>query len=226
MKTSSSVSSPSPSLSSPLPSTSSLPLASTSTPLSSTTIFQQPSVSSLAFDNAMIILLDNNNDQTVIENALNIINKIIMNIISNPHSDKYRKISKTNKAFSEKIQNVKGGEEIMLALGFQIVSNDYILHPTSDAWNNLIASKTKLDKFLMKLQQSSSSSSSSSSPESPKKVSSSTELKSNSNNDDNDTNNESALLALQQMLSILALQQNDNNNNNNNNNNEKDNEKA
>jgi len=222
MKTSSSVSSPSPSLSSPLPS-SSLPLASTSTPLSSTTIFQQPSVSSLAFDNAMIILLDNNNDQTVIENALNIINKIIMNIISNPHSDKYRKISKTNKAFSEKIQNVKGGEEIMLALGFQIVSNDYILHPTSDAWNNLIASKTKLDKFLMKLQQSSSSSS----PESPKKVSSSTELKSNSNNDDNDTNNESALLALQQMLSILALQQNDdNNNNNNNNNNEKDNEKA
>jgi hypothetical protein len=223
MKTSSSVSSPSPSLSSTLPSTSSLPLASTSTPLSSTTIFQQPSVSSLAFDNAMIILLDNNNDQTVIENALNIINKIIMNIISNPHSDKYRKISKTNKAFSEKIQNVKGGEEIMLALGFQIVSNDYILHPTSDAWNNLIASKTKLDKFLMKLQQSSSSSS----PESPKKVSSSTELKSNSNNDDNDTNNESALLALQQMLSILALQQNDNNNNNNNNNNnEKDNEKA
>ena len=169
----------------------------------SITIFHPQSLSPPppALDNAVITLLDSNSEKTVILNSLNTINKIKINEfkVSNPHAEKYRRIPKTNKAFSDKIQNIKGGEEIMLALGLQVVSSDYTLSPTSDAWSNLIASKTKLDKFLVKLQQSSSSS------ETPQKVSAS-ELSSDSS-DNSGPNSESTLVALQQVLSTLALQQ-------------------
>jgi len=147
-----------------------------------------------------------------------------MNIISNPHNDKYRKISKTNKTFSQKVQAVRGGEELMRSLSFQTVGDDYILQPSAAAWDNLIASKTKLDRFAQKLQQQSSSSSSSST--SPTKIDGTQDpQKISSTNDNNDDNNDKTLVALQQMLSLLALQQNSTTDGVTKDNNEKDNEK-
>ena len=141
-----------------------------------------------------------------------------MNIISNPHNDKYRKISKTNKTFSQKVQAVTGGEELMRSLNFQTVGDDYILQPSMQAWDNLIASKTKLDKFALKLQQQSSSSSTS-----PTKVEAKQDPEKLSSTNDND--NDKTLVALQQMLSLLALQQNTITDGVTKDNNEKDNEK-
>ena len=89
----------------------------------------------------------------------------------------------------------------MRSLSFQTVGDDYILQPSMQAWDNLIASKTKLDKFAIKLQQQSSSSST------------------------NDNDNDKTLVALQQMLSLLALQQNTTTDGVPKCNNEKDNEK-
>ena len=136
----------------------------------------------------------------------------------NPHNDKYRKISKTNKAFSQKVQAVRGGEELMRSLSFQTVGDDYILQPSMQAWDNLIASKTKLDKFAIKLQQQSSSSSTT-----PTKVNATQDPQKLSSTNDND--NDKTLVALQQMLSLLALQQNTTTDGVPKCNNEKDNEK-
>lgn len=206
-------------------STTPTPLTTTSIPSTPTTpilpssVFTPPaSVFNPAFDEAMFLLLDSNTDTSVIENVINIINKIIMNIISNPHNDKYRKISKTNKTFSQKVQAVRGGEELMRSLSFQTVGDDYILQPSMQAWDNLIASKTKLDKFALKLQQQSSSSSTS-----PTKVEAKQDPEKLSSTNDND--NDKTLVALQQMLSLLALQQNTTTDGVTKDNNEKDNEK-
>ena len=204
---SSTPSSSTPTSSSSTTTSSSLP----TTPLSSTplpsSIFNPPPINNQQFDNAMYILLENNNDKNIIENTVNLINKIIINIINNPHNEKYRKISKSNKTFTDKIYTVTGGIDIMTALNFQPIGDDYVMTPSADAWNNLIASKTKLDRFVQKLQLSSSSSStsSSSSSSSSSKVAASTQESQKVSS--TDTNNDTTLLALQQMLSILALQQ-------------------
>lgn len=45
--------------------------------------------------------------------------RYIENIIQNPDMEKYRKIKKSNKVFSEKVVSVEGSEEFLSAVGFK-----------------------------------------------------------------------------------------------------------
>jgi hypothetical protein len=108
------------------------------------------SAASRQFDQAMYMLLGNSED--VVKNAITILGKIVGNIIANPMEEKYRKLPRTNKAFSSKVGNVNGGNQCMTALGFQLRGDDWILEPNPVAWDNLVACQGKIQKFLVKLE--------------------------------------------------------------------------
>ncbi len=115
---------------------------------------QQLSVNSFIntqkFDDAMRILL--NNSETVVEEAVQLLLKIVSNITKNPSEDKYRKLSNTNATFSKKVGTVNGGTQCMEGIGFILQGSDWILYPSADAWELLVKCKSKLEKFLNKIQ--------------------------------------------------------------------------
>lgn len=111
-------------------------------------------VNTRVFDEAMFILLQNSEDAVLA--AVQLLNTISSNILKNPMDEKYRKLNRTKKAFSSKIGSVSGGDRVMVALGFQLVADDWILFPTAEAWENLLACQTKLDRFAVKLSIASS----------------------------------------------------------------------
>ena len=102
------------------------------------------------FDNAMFELLQNS-DESVVQAAVSVLLKVISNIISQPSIEKYRKLSRTNAAFTKKVGNVGGGSQCMIALGFQLVGDDWVLVPSAEAWENITLCKAKLEKFSLKL---------------------------------------------------------------------------
>jgi hypothetical protein len=98
----------------------------------------------------MFQLLENP-DENIILNAVTLLLKIISNILSNPNEEKYRKISKVNAAFSKRLGALTGGSSCMEALGFILQGDDWVLVPSGEAWENLLACKKKLEKFSEKL---------------------------------------------------------------------------
>jgi len=102
---------------------------------------------------AMFALLESSED--IVKNALGLLAKIIANIVSNPMEEKFRRIGRNNAAFSKKLGAVPGGTSCMEALGFRLVQDDWILDANAEAWDNLVACQTKLNRFNDNLQQSS-----------------------------------------------------------------------
>ncbi|XP_067086355.1 UBX domain-containing protein 6 [Osmerus mordax] len=62
-----------------------------------------------------------NKDREKVKVAVDVISKYIENICKNPTEEKYRKIKLSNKVFQEKVRNVDGSLEYLLALGFESV---------------------------------------------------------------------------------------------------------
>jgi hypothetical protein len=67
--------------------------------------------------------------------------------------EKYRRLSRTNAAFSKKVGSLKGGSNCMMALGFSLEGDEWVLTPSAQAWENLMACKGKLERFAHKLNQ-------------------------------------------------------------------------
>ncbi|XP_078482173.1 UBX domain-containing protein 6-like [Ciona intestinalis] len=69
-----------------------------------------------------------NTSQDKVQAAIDIIIRYIDNIIAHPGEEKYQKIRKNNKVFTEKVASVEGAEEFLEAAGFQrrIGENDEI----------------------------------------------------------------------------------------------------
>ncbi|OWF35304.1 UBX domain-containing protein 6 [Mizuhopecten yessoensis] len=63
-----------------------------------------------------------NKDKEKVGICIETLVKILGNIIANPGEEKYRKIRLTTKAFTEKIDPLKGSNEFLQAAGFHIVS--------------------------------------------------------------------------------------------------------
>lgn len=61
-----------------------------------------------------------------LDDLYNILQQIILNIISHPEEIKYQEIKLTNKIIKERILNRNGGIEFMQAIGFQIIQKDNI----------------------------------------------------------------------------------------------------
>ncbi|XP_039269828.2 UBX domain-containing protein 6-like [Styela clava] len=79
-----------------------------------------------AIDASCSMIRTLNKDKSKIEIAVKTISKYIDNIIANPDEEKYRKIRKENKAFSERVAPLDGTEEFLNAVGFKLtmVSSD------------------------------------------------------------------------------------------------------
>uniref|UniRef100_H2XTR2 UBX domain-containing protein 6-like n=1 Tax=Ciona intestinalis TaxID=7719 RepID=H2XTR2_CIOIN len=60
-----------------------------------------------------------NTSQDKVQAAVDIIIRYIDNIIAHPGEEKYQKIRKNNKVFTEKVASVEGAEEFLEAAGFQ-----------------------------------------------------------------------------------------------------------
>lgn len=107
--------------------------------------------STVQFDNAMFELL-RCPDESAVEAAVTLLLKIVSNIISHPLDDKYRRLNRSNLAFSKKIGSLNGGSASMLALGFQLIGEDWVLVPNSEAWNNIVSCHKKLERFLQRIK--------------------------------------------------------------------------
>ena len=108
-----------------------------------------PLVSTSHFDNGMMLLLSNSDD--VVLAAVTLLLKVSSNIIANPMEEKYRRLNQTNPAFKKKVGDISGGSNCMIGLGFRLEGDEWVLFPTSSAWDVLIACKSKLEKFLKKM---------------------------------------------------------------------------
>jgi hypothetical protein len=102
------------------------------------------------FNMAMHALLSN--EETVAVNAVSLLLKIVSNIVNNPMEEKYRKMRKSNAKFAATLGNVSGGNACMLALGFDSGVDDWILVPSAQKWEYIVACKAKLEAFHAKMQ--------------------------------------------------------------------------
>ena len=97
-----------------------------------------------AFDQGMHMLLSNEEAQA--KEAIILLLKIISNVIDKPLEEKYRKVKASSKAFTK--LEIKGGKECMSAMGFNLSGEEYVLTPSAQAWEVLIACQSKLDRFM------------------------------------------------------------------------------
>ena len=116
----------------------------------------RPNPTTTQFDNAMFELLQNP-DESVILAAVTILLKVISNIIQSPSEEKYRRLNRTNAAFSKKVGSITGGSSCMMALGFQLVGDEWVLVPSAEAWEIITSCKFKLEKFGKRLSDQISS---------------------------------------------------------------------
>eukprot|EP01041_Mallomonas_annulata_P001774 gene1774-3434_t len=117
-------------------------------------IANQQSIS--IFDLSIKKLLLNTEEEAKV--AVTTLSKIVRNIIDNPQEEKFRKLKNSNAAFQKKLLSLGGGPDCLKALGFTLVGEEWILVPTSDAWDLLVYSKDKLERFISQLEAVKSSS--------------------------------------------------------------------
>lgn len=159
------------------------------------------------FDRAILVLL--NNSEEIVQAAVSILSKIISNIIAHPNDEKYRKINKNNVAFSKKVGTIQGGEGCLIALGFQMQGEEWVLIPNANAWDNLVNCQGKLTRFCDRLANALKSGPIISHVPAPTHViNSDSDYKSNSNTSTSNTTNPTTastndIIAMQQFLTAL-----------------------
>lgn len=112
-----------------------------------------------------------NKDKSRIEIAIKTLCKYIDNIIENPNEEKYKKIRKENKAFTDRVAALEGTEEFLNAVGFKltmisvnekeelyfVLPNDVDLENLKKAKDDLLSSRplsSKLHRDLRVFQPS------------------------------------------------------------------------
>lgn len=101
------------------------------------------------FDNAMMRLFQNSEE--AVAGAVKVLLKLCINISTHPMEEKYRKINSKNTAFVRAVSSIQGGDMCMMALGFTLMNENWMLVPSAPAWENLMACKVKLERFNDKL---------------------------------------------------------------------------
>ena len=106
-----------------------------------------PMVATPQFNMAMHTLLSN--DEGIARTSVELLLKVVSNIVSNPMEEKYRRMRSSNATFRAKLGNVNGGNQCMQALGFDLngETGDFTLLPTAEKWNNIVACQVKLQAF-------------------------------------------------------------------------------
>lgn len=70
--------------------------------------------------------LEKNTKEETLEAALVLIDKLLKNITTNPHEEKFRSIKIENQTLKNKVFNVAGIDKVFLALNFQLIDLNYI----------------------------------------------------------------------------------------------------
>lgn len=102
------------------------------------------------FDDTVYLFVDSN-DQSLVPGAVQLLLKIVENIISHPDDPKFRKIKTNSKLLNDKILSLKNGEVLLFQTGFVKENDEYVLHPDEFLYNYLIYIKQKLEKFIDKI---------------------------------------------------------------------------
>ena len=87
---------------------------------------------------AALTTLRSTNNPATYQTALSTASKLLNNIIQNPMEEKYRSIKKSNAAFNKRLGGVSGGEALLLAAGFVVEDNVFVLRPSEEAWPKLV----------------------------------------------------------------------------------------
>ena len=74
---------------------------------------------------SILLVIKESNDEKAVMQALDILLKLIKNILKSPQEEKFRKIKKTNKSIASKLLAVDGISELILALGFESISDEF-----------------------------------------------------------------------------------------------------
>ena len=98
-------------------------------------------------------ILDHNPDVEKIKVFVDMILKILKNIVSNPYEEKYRKVKSSSGAFQSKIANCEGYDKVFIELGFVYFesSEQWIIEPSEEKWNTLTNIYQKLSSFQLRM---------------------------------------------------------------------------
>ena len=99
------------------------------------------------FDDTVCLIVDSN-DQSVVPGAIELLLKVVKNIILNPVDEKFRKIKTNNKYLNNKLLCLNHGEVLLLQTGFIKENDEYILYPDEFLYNHLVYISSKLEKFM------------------------------------------------------------------------------
>ncbi len=99
------------------------------------------------FDDIVCLIVDSN-EQSVIPGAIELLLKVVKNVILNPNDEKFRKIKTNNKYLNNKLLSLNHGEVLLLHTGFIKENDEYILYPDEFLYNHLVYISSKLDKFM------------------------------------------------------------------------------
>ncbi|GAX09755.1 hypothetical protein FisN_11Lh277 [Fistulifera solaris] len=88
--------------------------------------------------------------------AVQTLEKIVSNIVTQPMEEKYRSLKKSNVAFQRKLGGKRGGDELMKAAGFIVEFRDgmeyYALQASAEAWPKLVATHGTLQAVVRQAQ--------------------------------------------------------------------------
>jgi len=79
-------------------------------------------------------VLKSNNDAATSRGALKTLLTILDNVSNHPTEEKYRSMRRSNAAFGRKLGNLRGGEECLLACGFEVQEDKFVLIPSASKW--------------------------------------------------------------------------------------------
>ena len=99
------------------------------------------------FDDTVCLIVDNN-DQSVVPGAIELLLKVVKNVILKPSDEKFRKIKTNNKYLNNKLLCLNHGEVLLLRTGFIKENDEYILYPDEFLYNHLVYISSKLEKFM------------------------------------------------------------------------------
>jgi ubiquilin len=96
-------------------------------------------------------MLDSNSEE-VVRGAVGLLVKVAANIIAHPMEEKYRRIKASSAALSSKVLAAQGGADCLRALGFSEEGEEWVLHPSAERWETLVAARSKLEAFQNAMQ--------------------------------------------------------------------------
>ena len=74
---------------------------------------------------SILLVISESNDDSHLLGGLDILLKLIHNILKSPKEEKFRKIKKTNKKIAEKLLSVEGIHDLLLALEYKDESDEF-----------------------------------------------------------------------------------------------------